>query len=510
MLVGFCILGNTKAPDRRRFFPEGVNVISKKIDNYTIYLYGYGPEYQIPTEEKLYSLYPNGLDQRNIHVRIWSNFIEIHTDWLGSFTCYYNTVSGEIASHWGMLDLELCEWDSIGSYILKKYSFIPISRTLKKGIRRMLANQTLVWSPTELTCSTRQSNLKLETSSHSSSIIKRVVSRLKNDGLEKSEIITPLSGGYDSRFLASLIKYKFNKSFKSYTYSLLGSLGDCFESKVSKVVAYRLESLWHSFDLTGYSRHEQTIIDWSGGFSHVNGDYYEMFADQVLAMLDQPKEDVLIISGIVGDLWCGKVKAKYKSNIQINDVLHSHGVSLYGWLYNRKEMSLSKQAEQELQKFFSIRINSSESFLLELVRAKVALLSFLCYSFEKRGIRCSAPFLDKNVVEATLSLDSNIRFQRKWQNDYFKDINLADEQLPKVFLKINRLAIDEGAKKRLNSLDNMQISRLSKISLRFLLSNSFRKFERLFTRHKITDYLLRKLGYKRSEVLISILKVFAR
>lgn len=511
MLVGFCILKEEKQPDHRRFFSKAVNVITKNMGGNIIYLYGYGPEYEVQIEEKTYKLYPGGLDHRNIHVRIASDHVELKSDWLGSFPFYYDEITREVASHWGMLDLRSRETDHVASYSLKKYSFIPTSRTLKQGVRRVLSEQSLIWSPHYIECSTSHTNLHHGPSAQSHDVVQRIAARLKKDCLEEGEVIIPLSGGYDSRFLATIVKGEFGRAFKSFTYSLLGPRGDCFESKVSKVVAKKLDSPWCSFDLTGYSRYEQTIIDWTGGFSHVNGDYYEMFAEQVMEGLGHSDRDqMLVVSGIVGDLWCGKVPNNYHSNIRAKDVLHSHGISTYSWLINASEDRASREAEDELNGFFSERIHSKGTFLLELVRAKVALLSFLCYSFEKRGIRCSAPFLDKTVTEVVLSLDPKQRLHRQWQDDYFKNLELSDAQLPSVLLKNNRLAIDEGMKKRCETVRALKLPILKLFFLRLLLSKPVRQLERALTRHKISEYLLRKFGYKRSDVLISILNVVTR
>lgn len=509
MLVGFCILNKDKKIDFGRFFPESVKVVTKEIGNSAIHLYGYGLEYEASIEEKTYSLYHDGLDHRNIHVIVAFDHVEIRSDWLGSFPCYYDEVSKEVASHWGMLDLRSRECDPIGSYTLKKYSFIPTSRTLKYGVRRMLSNETLVWRPNYVGCSTKASRLNYDASIQTENVVDCVAARLKSDGVDKSSVIIPLSGGYDSRFLASIVKEKFGSVFKSFTYSLLGSDGDCFESKVSKVVAKRLGSPWRSFDLTGYARYENTIIDWSGGFSHVNGDYYEMFAEQVHKDLERSEyQKALVVSGIVGDLWCGKVNGGRYLNA--GSVLYSHGVSTYGWMIDARERKVSEQAEEELDKFFKNRITSNETLLLELVRAKIALLSFLCYSFERRGIRCSAPFLDKHVVEAVLSLDRKQRLNRQWQNEYFMNLGISDIHLPRTLLKINRLAVKEGAKKQFNSYEQLKLPTLKLLLMKILLSKPFRKAELALTQHKVTEYALRKLRYRRSEVLISILNVLTR
>ncbi len=509
MLVGFCILNKDKKTDFGRFFPEGVKVVTKEIGNSTINLYGYGLEYEASIEEKTYSLYHDGLDYRNIHVIIAFDHVEIRSDWLGSFPCYYDEVSKEVASHWGMLDLQSRECDPIGSYTLKKYSFVPTSRTLKYGVRRMLSNEILVWRPNYVACSRKDSGLNYDASLQTKEVVERVAARLKTDGVDESGVIIPLSGGYDSRFLASIIREKFGSAFKSFTYSLLGSDGDCFESEVSKVVAKRLGSPWRSFDLTGYARYESIIIDWSGGFSHVNGDYYEMFAEQVQKDLERSEyQKALVVSGIVGDLWCGKVNGGRYLNA--GSVLYSHGISTYEWMIDAREWKVSEEAEEELDKFFKNRITSNETFLLELVRAKIALLSFLCYSFERRGIRCSAPFLDKHVVEAVLSLDPKLRLNRKWQNEYFTNLGISDAHLPRTLLKINRLAVKEGAKKQFNSYEQLKLPTLKLLLLKTLLSKPFRKAELALTQHKVTEYALRKLRYRRSDVLISILNVLTK
>lgn len=511
MLVGFCILNDNKSLDHRRFFPSGVSIVSKRIGHATVYLFGYGSEFDHPIEEQTYSLYPEGLNHRNIHVRISSDLVEIKSDWLGSFPCYYDEIQKEVASHWGMLDLDLHDNDPIGSYTLKKYSFIPTSRTLKCGVKRMLSDQTLVWSPTAIKCISRQSSFDLNTATQNADVVQSVASRLRKDGLDASEVIIPLSGGYDSRFLATIVKGEFGRNFRSYTYSLLGPRGDCFESKVSKVVAQKLGSPWRSLDLTGYAQYEKTIADWTGGFSHVNGDYYEMFAEQLLQGQEAPSGNKsLLISGIVGDAWCGKILIPYHRGIQAKRVLLNHGICTYEWLFNKEEERAASQAENELNEFFNERVHSNETILLELVRAKIALLSFLCYSFERRGVRCSAPFLDKTVVQKVLSLDQKQRLNRHWQDEYFKEIGLADDQLPKILFKLNRLAIDEGAKKRFESFQRLNLPEHKQMLLKFLLSNPVRRLEATLTRHKVTEYLLRKLGYKRSDVLISILNVIAK
>lgn len=511
MLVGFCVLGEHKTLDQGRFFPEGVGVTYKKIGSKTIFLYGYGQEYKAPMEERTYSLYPGGLDRRNIHVRIASDLVEIKTDWLGSFTCYYDEITKEVASHWGMLDLQSRDTDPVGSYTLKKYSFIPTSRTLKSSVKRVLSNQTLIWRPNDIVCVTNTSGISLEASTQTVDVIQHIAARLKKDGLNSSGVIIPLSGGYDSRFLASIVKGELNRAFRSFTYSLLGSSGDCFESKVSKVVAKRLNSPWRSFDLTGYSRYEQAIIDWDGGFSHVNGDYYEMFAEKVAQNQGSKLEPrLLVVSGIVGDAWCGKTLIPYHSGIKPRNVLLNHGIGTYAWLINTTEEEVSKQAEDELNEFFEKRIESTETILLELVRAKVALLSFLCYSFEKRGIRCSAPFLDKTVVQAVLSLDSEKRLNRKWQQEYFKKIGISDNKLPSVLLKTNRLAVNEGLKKKFAGYKALDLSKSKVLLLKLIFSEPVRLLEWALTSHKITEYILRKLGYKRTDVLISILNVLTK
>jgi asparagine synthetase B (glutamine-hydrolysing) len=215
-----------------------------------------------------------------------------------------------------------------------------------------------------------------------------------------------------------------------------------------------------------------------------------------------------VVSGIVGDIWCGKVNGGRYLNA--GSVLYSHGISTYGWMIDAREWKISEQAEEELDKFFKNRITSNETFLLELVRAKITLLSFLCYSFERRGIRCSAPFLDKHVVEAVLSLNPKLRLNRKWQNEYFTNLGISDAHLPRTLLKINRLAVKEGAKKQFNSYEQLKLPTPKLLLLKILLSKPFRKAELALTQHKVTEYALRKLRYRRSDVLISILNVLTK
>ncbi len=510
MLIGFALLKTGKKPDYEKYFPQEIKTLSAHFDSHTLYLYGYGNEFDSDIKfNNVYKLYDGSLNQRNFHINITPTSVEFKSDWLGSFPAYYDEKRQEVTSHWDMLEIQETENDDIGHYVLKKYSFIPNNRTLKTGIKRLLANECLRWSNEGLCLTHEPTILYKVNDANTEKIIEHITQNLISHAVEKKKGILPLSGGYDSRFLASILHHQLKANFESYTYSLLGAEGECFESKVSKAVAEKMGSAWTLFDLTGYAEFEKQIIDWSGGFSHVNGDYYEMFAEKVHSQKKYEKDHYLLISGIVGDAWAGNITLEYSTPLNIADILYSHGTKLYDWMLTDSEKKIADSAEKELSHFFRLRICDEETMLVELVRAKVPLLSFLCYAFEKRNIPCSAPFLDKTIVEDMLSLPKQEKNQRKWQRNYFKTLGISDENLPRIILKINKLAINEALNKKIPS----HHFGLSKSKIRFIniiFSKHMRFIESKFAKNKFTEFALRKIGYKRTDTLMSILKVISK
>ena len=262
-------------------------------------------------------------------------------------------------------------------------------------------------------------------------------------------------------------------------------------------------------NIHGYRKFESLILNWTGGFTHINGDYYEKFADEISKTINfKNSNHFVVLSGIVGDLFSGGVKTpkKYKHNI-VKKIMYSHNAKVYKWMLTSKEKLVANSAEAELENHFRSKISEPQDYIIELVRGKVALLSFLCYSFERRGYLTLSPFTTKSVVLSMLGLTTGKRNRRQWQEDFFKNLNINSNNLPKKFLKVNALAINEGSKKEFDDFSSIGLNTYKVILLKIIFSKMIRSIERYLFLNKFCDVILRRIGYIRSDTLISILRV---
>lgn len=517
MLVAFILKLKTRKINEKNISLEGIKKRIIDFKKFELILYGYGFESSNSFESELiFKLYEGDLNSRNLIITIKNERLKIEADWLGSFPVYYDEISQEISSHWGLLNLEAHESDNVGRYILKKYSYIPNQRTILKGIKRLLAEEIIYWQNELIKIDKNKKAISLNKNESSVENIIFLINETLNNDCKGKNAIVPLSSGYDSRLLLNcLIKGNGVFKIKTATYALSKEIENCFEAVVARAVSLKCNVDWSCFFLDDFRIFEELIIERNGGFSHINGDYYEKFANLCLKSICSKQNETVVCSGIVGDAWSGKIKIP-----NINDpliykkVLYSHGIKLYNFLFSKSERDCSEIAESELKEFYSNRIVNNQDYLIELVRGKIGLLSFLCYAFERHGVKVSSPFLNRSVVEKILNLNPQLLNNRQWEKQYFSIQKIGDEALPILSFKVNNLAIEEGSKKRL--LDSQfkfiykDLSVIGKILFRLIQSEVFRKCESKWQRVKILDYILRKMGYIRSDVLLSILKVTSR
>ena len=139
--------------------------------------------------------------------------------------------------------------------------------------------------------------------------------------------------------------------------------------------------------------------------------------------------------------------------------------------------------------------------IVELIRAKMILLSYLLTIPEYFGIVTYSPFLDKKIVMYTLNLPEELRQKRKWQKLYFKKNNL--EFKTTVFKKRNFLNVISAIKENYPEIKNDFEDFLSKKILKevddLIVKKKFNHLNILMSKlysFPYAGFLLRKFGIK--------------
>lgn len=176
------------------------------------------------------------------------------------------------------------------------------------------------------------------------------------DEVGDRQIIVPLSGGHDSRLIASILKHLGAKNVKCYTYGTPNN----FEAKIAQKIANKLGYEWKFIPLTlnsekkYYSSDEyKKYLEFSETFSSVPF-IQSLSSIRYLKDMDWISHDAIFINGLSGDFISGghaKIESKdnynsptlqiRKQNI-LNQLIKKH-FSLWGYLKSKKNTNIIKE-----------------------------------------------------------------------------------------------------------------------------------------------------------------------
>lgn len=169
------------------------------------------------------------------------------------------------------------------------------------------------------------------------------------------QIVIPLSGGHDSRLIASILNYLGAKNVKCYTYGTNGN----FEAKIAKNIAKKLGFEWKFIPLTHknekrfyVSNDYKEYLRFSETFSSVPF-IQSLSSIKYLRDMNWINLDAVFINGLSGDFISGghaKIKdnnvdevsdiEKRKENI-LNQLIEKH-FSLWGYLKTKQNLNKIK------------------------------------------------------------------------------------------------------------------------------------------------------------------------
>lgn len=321
-------------------------------------------------------------------------------------------------------------------------------KTLLKDIFQVQSNEYLIIKDDKIiesnfffsyaTTNTNTSDyktLKEQTQKVIENSFKRCIKSLNN-----RTVILPLSGGFDSRLIAVMLKKNGYKKVVCYTY---GNKNSC-EIENSKNTAKALNYKWHFIEYTKEIIEDYIEKSEFKEYAHHIGKYsstpnlQEYFAIKYIKEQKLCPEDSIFIPGYAGDLLGGsqflKVIPKNLKSSKIIDLILSQKF-FYNSLSIKDSIHLKKDIYKNLKKInptYNNQIASSvfEDYDIKEKIAKYIFNSASFYSFFNYEYRF--PFWDLELISFFKSVPEKykhmkILFDEVLKDSYFKPFNILFE-----------------------------------------------------------------------------------
>lgn len=341
------------------------------------------------------------------------------TNWLASRNVFYNVRTNEISYNVNdLIDPAHLDIHPEGLYNYLQYGYSVFGQTPISEIK-MLKHDQIIYKDDcgRLVIEQKRDSIEdlLGKNCTPDEIINKISKKINEwESNQTGKIILPISGGFDSRFLAVLCNDK--KKIHAYTYGVSKNQKDSFEVVYAHKLCDILGIDWKQVELGNY---HELIDEWNylfGISTHSHGMYQMEFYKSIRQM---EEGCCCVLSGIYGDLWAG---GKEFWEIDVPEKLVSLGIT-HGMNADPSQILLSCNHElrDEYWENNKEKLQDKKWRIIEAGRTKITLISYLLRIPEHYGFSVWSPFVDESIVAGMLNLNDEERNKRKWQVDFFKN-----------------------------------------------------------------------------------------
>lgn len=264
---------------------------------------------------------------------------------------------------------------------------------------------------------------------HSNSSLEEAIELTKNK-IKDWEIrnktdkkILPLSGGFDSRFLLSMIQNK--GSIKAFTYGLSDNQSESYEVIHAKLISEKANISWNHIELGGFHKYFHNWNSLYGPTTHAHGMYHFEFYNKIREL--EPTTSAFL-TGLIGDAWAGSVNIpEIKTPSDLILLGYTHGMNA-----DSSQMVNPPKTNSYAEEYFEKKrdaLKNPRMRVIEAMRFKIILLNYLIKVPKEFGFTPYAPFIDQEIALSMLCLPDDLRKNRKWQVEYFKKIGWDLEKI---------------------------------------------------------------------------------
>ena len=349
------------------------------------------------------------------------------TDWLASRPIFYNEKNGKISYNINdVIDFPNLEFDPEGLNNYLDFGFSVFEQTLVKNVKFLRHSSQLIkyddgTISVEYFKDSVEQNLGANT--NEDEVLGFIESKVKEwEKSVKGEIIIPTSGGYDSRLLNFFVEDK--SRIRSFTYGISPNQEDSYEVVYARKLSEILDTNWEMIRL---GRFHDFFKEWDalyGPSVHAHGMYHFEFYSKILNKVNGGNP---FLSGIIGDAWSGRVG--------IGELNGPQDLVKLGYTHGMHANSCFSNFETERPRRYSYyedikdKIKDENFKIIEAMRLKIILLSYLIELPHYFNFKPFSPFLDLNLVTKMLSLRTDRKQNRQWQKDFFQKYGLDLENM---------------------------------------------------------------------------------
>lgn len=357
------------------------------------------------------------------------------TDWLGTKPVYYNEKTGAISHNVNeVIDYANLEIHPEGLKNYLKFGYTVFGQTMVKNVRVLEHSSTIEKDEKGLLTITKNEDMAQKLwnpgRTNSTEVFESIVEAVRQQVAKAdNNVIIPLSGGLDSRFIAYAISG--NKDIHCYCYGLSARQRDSFETVKSQSVAEKCDLNWKHIELDEFLREEylDTWYDLYGPSVHLHGMYQMEFYRKIFADLSLPvsydfgaNTGYHVFSGLGGDTFGGAVRVAPINGVNdLTNLGHLHGICI------TDDICTMKSDEENAGRFFEENRNKfadKNHCALMMIRLKMMLLSYLLRTPESMGATPWSPFLVPELSMSMMNLDWSLKDGRNWLESEFAKYDL--------------------------------------------------------------------------------------
>lgn len=338
--------------------------------------------------------------------------------------------------------------DEVCSTFMKLGGFTPGNKTLFPSVHQLIAGQFLYINTKReiIPCTpqyyyehTHHREEKVSVNALENRFAKVLDNTFRRmiHSLNGKTVVIPLSGGFDSRLIAVMLKKLNYKSVICYTYGRK----DSYESRIAKQVANALGYPWHFINYNP-SLFEKYFDDKSKTYRKFSGAYsslpleQEYFAVSELIMNNLIPEEVVFVPGYSADLPAGSYyPSRRQLELLIQKKIRSDEFILQKHFRSHRKNSSIEIIKNEIVNFFNnLKWDTADDFISQheawFTENKVS--KFVVNgvrTFEYFGHEWRLPFWDNEFIDFFYSIPNKERIDKKFYNHYlsaflFKDYDI--------------------------------------------------------------------------------------
>lgn len=341
------------------------------------------------------------------------------TDWLGSAPVFYNVKTGKVSHNIDdVIEFADLEFDPEGFNNYLDFGYSILEQTPVRHVKFLRHSS-------RLTADNNSGKLNVENLDDpvdrwldirlsESNVFDLLQSRIRNwEHSCSGEIIIPTGGGYDSRLLNLLIDDK--SRIRSFSYGISENQSDSFEVVYARLLSQSLGTKWEHIPLGDFHLYFEDWDKLFGVSTHAHGMYHIEFYKKILPKVSGGNP---FLSGIIGDAWAGSVEiAELYTPTDVKRLGYTHGMNADSaksqFQCQRFQLEMYFQRQKE-------RLRDPRIRVIEAMRFKIILLSYLMIVPRSFGFKPWSPFLDIEVAMAMLTLPQERRRGRIWQREFFR------------------------------------------------------------------------------------------